>query len=550
MDLGLRTKNLYLLSGSEMMTRILDHDHPHKMVQALSEEDFFWLVKKVGDENSRLLLRLASWEQRQYLLDLELWQNDRFTFSEALLWIKRLQEADEQGLGKWLLGEGEYFARLFFLGTIELIQKEAEEPLDLPHDFFTFDGTVYIRVIDPRYNDLIRAILQSLYRENLIRTTVLLEDLAGSIAAELEEELYRIRNVRIAENGFLPFDEAVAVYAPSDTESLTRTEVSRPRPAATSGNAGTMVPVLPLFNSGTGTVLAEAVAGIADIRFLDRIRIEFAGLCNKLAAADGLSNFERDTLVDKCRKAAGYINLALEKTSGGSPAGALERLQDNCLETLFRAGYGLVMKLKWRAESWIEKSWGQDHGFGEDFWGERWDMTLSGLRRKRPLYYAGSPEHEYRNFENLAEYDTVSRTLGYIETLDLLLRHLDCCHTATAVAIFREQTTFHPFIFTFWARHVLGLPLSFAELSPEDAHKFFTFLREDDADPPYSMHTAERMFSEYFTHIAGPDDFPDGSILGDALAVVWHDFHDEYKWLSEEIPDGKFVRFLFIEAGE
>jgi hypothetical protein len=549
MDHGMRTKNLYLLSGSEIMTRILDHDHPHKMVQALSEEDFFWLVKKVGDENSRLLLRLASWEQRQYLLDLELWKDDRFTFSEALAWMKRLKESDEQGLVEWLLGEGEYCARLFFMGNIELVQKESDEPLDLPHDFFTFDGTIYIRAINRRYNDLMRNILQGLYREDLIRTTMLLEDLAGWIAAELEEELYRLRNVRIAEHGFLPFDEALAIYSPLDMESLRHTEESRTASGFIDGAPDSMVPVLPLSHSGAGTALARAIAGITDVRFLDRIRIEFAGLCNQIASADGLSNFEHDTLVEKCRKAAGYVNLALEKTSEGSSAGARELLYDNSLETIFRAGYGLVMKLKWYAESWLAKSWSNGRGFEPGFWGERWGMTLSGLIRKKPLYFTGLPEQEYRGFEKLAEYDDTSRILGYIETLDQLLHRLDSPQPADMVTAPLEQLTYHPFIFTFWARHALGLPPSFAGISPEDVQRFFTLIRGGETDPPYFMHDAEAMFLEYFTHIARPDDFSDTSILGETLAAVWHDFREEYTWLTEKTPDQKFVRFLFIETG-
>ncbi|MCP4666778.1 MAG: hypothetical protein GY849_10465, partial [Deltaproteobacteria bacterium] len=70
-------KALYTLSGRDVLNRILDMDRPQKLIRELPAQDFFWLVKKVGDNDCLPLLEMASEDQWQYLLDLEIWKGDR-----------------------------------------------------------------------------------------------------------------------------------------------------------------------------------------------------------------------------------------------------------------------------------------------------------------------------------------------------------------------------------------------------------------------------------------------------------------------------------------
>ena len=48
----------------------------------------------------------------------------------------------------------------------------------------------------------------------------LLLEATSLIPAENEEDVYRLRSVRLAEKGFLPFDEAISVYRPLGAEEL------------------------------------------------------------------------------------------------------------------------------------------------------------------------------------------------------------------------------------------------------------------------------------------------------------------------------------------
>jgi len=64
-------QELLTLSGTRILEKIFEQDNPQKWVRHIPQEDFFWLVKKVGDDDCSPLLKMASDDQRQYLLDLE-----------------------------------------------------------------------------------------------------------------------------------------------------------------------------------------------------------------------------------------------------------------------------------------------------------------------------------------------------------------------------------------------------------------------------------------------------------------------------------------------
>ena len=68
---------LHGLPGDVIVDRILDSDKPRELVESMPSEDFFWLIKKVGVDDCLPVLELASAEQWQYVLDLEIWKRDR-----------------------------------------------------------------------------------------------------------------------------------------------------------------------------------------------------------------------------------------------------------------------------------------------------------------------------------------------------------------------------------------------------------------------------------------------------------------------------------------
>ena len=78
------------ISGMEAINRILELADPSEMIKELSPVDFFWLVKRIGEEDAQSVLSFASDEQWQYLLDMEIWKKDRLNHIKILSWFEKL----------------------------------------------------------------------------------------------------------------------------------------------------------------------------------------------------------------------------------------------------------------------------------------------------------------------------------------------------------------------------------------------------------------------------------------------------------------------------
>jgi hypothetical protein len=545
-DLELQVQDLDRLSGGDITKRILEAANPAKIVQTFSEQDFFWLMKKAGEEEYLPLLKLASAEQRQYILDMELWTRDQIKGDVTFQWLERMKEADPDHLAWWLFNEGQDLAHLILFRNIDVIVKGPDEELDLPDEFFTNDDVIYIRVINYKYHDTIRKIIDLLFREDENYARNLIEEVASIIPAEIEEAMYLQRATRLAEKGFLPFDEASFVFSPLDPKILETGETLPQRFTQTDEEIRSSVPALPLLNAGAENILAQALLDISDASLIDRARLEFAGLCNRITAAEGLGDLDPDILREKCRKAGGYINIALEKVCGTDVRHAEELIQKNSLESLFRVGFGYAMKLKWKAESWIDRSWFSSLGLDTQFWGTSWGMTLTGLTKEKPLFYTGLPEAEYRGFEKLPEITDAEEILDRVIVLDDFLRHLHENYEYERSLYEEKDLVFYPLLFSFWAQLLLNLKPGLSGLSLEEAKVFFETMREEEDKPPYKMAGFEEKFRADLLQYSPQFEGKRLDVFEETLSLIWQKFQEEFESVTMEALDTRYSRFLMI----
>jgi len=541
-------RELNTLPGNKILDRLLEIENPREIVHSLSSGDFYWLVKKIGDDDCVPLLDLASTDQWQYLIDLEIWKRDRVDAALSWGWMKRLQQADSGRLIKWLLSEGEAFTYYHLFRSVELIViGDDDEVYTLPEGFFSLDGSIYIKVIDSDHRETIESIIREISRQDFTRYQALVLGLGGVLPAETEEKMYRMKNVRLAEHGFLPYEEAVSVYAPLEPENLGIRKEKGLDDVVVDDEVRAMVPLSPLVRAEAKNILTEGILRTADPAFLDRIRLEFAGLSNQLLAADGLLTPELDVLIRSCRKAARYLNLALERLGGRDLSKAQEALSNHSLVELFRVGFGLALKVKWEAERWIRESWFWDQDLDVDFWGERWGRILGGLLARRPERYVGGQEgEEYRDFEWLFELSECSEVLRRLMVLDGLMARMAESYPLDKELIESSGITFRPFLFNLWSRLLLDLEPGFSGLSPGEAKRFFEILRGRSKKPPYVIDPFEERFVTDFMSCTGDADPEAASILKDTLNLIWQDFSKEYEWVWPHDLDSRFSTFVTI----
>jgi hypothetical protein len=543
-------RDLRSLSGRDVMRRIARADRPEAFVRGLPPEDLYWMVKKVGAQDAVMLLETASEEQWQYILDLEIWHGDRLDVSEAGIWLGRLVQADSRRLVQWLFQEGELLAYYHLFRSLEVIVIENdEERWSLPDGFFSVDGVHYVRAAEPAQRETLEPLLRTMAEEDYTRYQALILGLAGVLPADLEEELYRLRNVRLAEHGFLPQEEALAVYAPLDPSHLEgEPAVALPDPATAPETAA---PAVPLEYAASENLFMEAVSAMRDPLVQDRVRLEFAGLCNQILSADRSMSPDLDTLVAVCRKAASFVNLGLERICGKDPSAVAGALQRQSLVGLFRVGFGLAQKVKWEAERWCKGSWFRSQELTSDFWGDYWGGVLAGVLESRPRLYVGGREGaDYREFEWLSDLAECLKVIRRLMVLDGLLARL------TETAPFDPRLlppaggSFRPLLFNLWARKVLGDKPSFSPLTPDRAKRFLETLRggSPQVGPPFTMPGFGEGFVEDFMAVAAESDPETAAVLRETLTLVWQEFQEEYGWVSPEDLDERYAKFISIRA--
>ncbi len=445
------------LSGSSALNMILDHDNPGALVRNMTKIDLFWLIKKVGEDDSHPLLSLASTEQWQYIMDMETWDRDHLNKVATFDWLNRLLKADPERLIQYLYGEdGNLLAHLFFTGILDVRIKEDDDFMP-PEGFISFDSQYYIGIGDKENAQDIEQLLKNMALSDHNRFQALMLGLQGTIPAEIEEELYRIKGVRLAEEGYLPFEEAVSVYAYQNADLLKKDSSEYILDTPGDEDTRAIVPITPFIAVQEENLFAVAASGIRDYLVLDRLRLEFAGLCNQIFSADGTGFETIDDLIKICKKAGGYISAGLEKLSGGDIGTAEDFLKNHPLITIFRTGFSQALELRWKAERWIKTSWFDRMDLGNEFWGDEWGGILDGVLFLKPMLFSEKKEKaSYRDFASLDEIEQTGIAVNRMIILDKLLGAVIPDRYMDQLAQEEIDLNFYKVLFTFWLRQVAG----------------------------------------------------------------------------------------------
>ena len=534
------------LSGSNALNMILDHDNPVELVQNMTKIDLFWLVKKIGEDDAYPLLSLASIDQWQYIMDMETWDRDSLNKIDTFNWFNRLLKADPERLVQYLYSEdGNLLCHLFFSGILDIRAKEDDDFI-LPEGFITFDNLYFIGIGDKEKAEDIDQLLRNMALYDHNRFQALMLGLQGAIPAELEEEMYRLKGVRLAEEGYLPFEEAVSVYAHQNTDMLKKDSSEYILSAPDDEDTRSLVPVTPFIAVQEENFFTVAISGITDYLVLDRLRLEFAGLCNQIFSADGIRFQNVDDLIKICKKAGGYINTGLEKLSGGDTGIAQDFLKNHPLITIFRAGFSQALELRWKAERWIKISWFDRMDLGNEFWGEEWSGILEGILLIKPLLYSEDTEKVfYRDFVSLDEIKDTETVINRMIVLDKLLGTI--IPDSDIEQLTGEEDidlTFYQVIFTSWMRRLCSLAPGLT-LYLDEVKSALKILRAGETSPPYKMTGFKDEFVKELTSLiklAGDDDF----ILEDTLSVIWDEFAEEYAMISTDDLEPRYSRFIVI----
>jgi hypothetical protein len=554
------------------LEKILADPEPAALVHAFPESDLYLLVHDIGPQDALPLLALASERQWDHFVDLECWVKDRFEVNGATRWLNLLLEADPRRFIRWFLKDRLEFIELYLFHNLEVrVREHDQDPSELGEGFFTFDQVYYVRFLklpempdgsalgeEERRQFLMKLLERLAEHDHPTYQSVLLEA-SHVIPAEAEEEEHHWKNVRLAEKGFVPFDEAVGIYQPAARLDLA---TGPPKAFPEAGpQPGTLppVPAYPIREVDPQSLFSRALARIEPGIERNPIEWEFANLCNRLVVADRKAVRDREGLRQVVAKACGYLSMGIERAlpeGGAGPAAvrAAALLRRHPLERLFRFGFGAAMELKWRVERWTGASWFAKTGLRLTFWGEQWMGVIGGLLIKKPLFYDNYRTGVlYREFAALADIARTEEVLRQVQAVDRLFSLLAPRLKAPGEYGF---LTWKNLLLTMWAGRRLGRPANAPEpLALGDFVRFYRELLPGDppADPAATRPIPDAMkeaFVAWLCEETGLKDFEVSETLGPVFEALFAEIQSEYGRVAAEDLDPRFVPLFLLKAPE
>ena len=564
-----KRRKIMELPPAKALDRILNDRQPAALVHSFPEQDFYLLVNEIGPQDSLPLLSMATNKQWEHLVDLETWQKDRIEINSVTRWMSLLLEADSQRFIRWVLNDQLEFIEFYLFQNLEVrIREHDQDPTDFGDEFFTLDDVYYLKFIDiptgseseklidkQRRKFLTQLVQRLAAADHQIYQNVFLEA-AHVIPAETEEDCYRWRTMRLAEKGFLPFDEAVGIYQPILPGEL-EGKHKKFTPQASQQVSTLPVPVSPLRELKQDNFFTRALQKIEAANIVQLLQAEFAHLCNQIVVADRRTIGERDALQEVVKKASGYVSIGLEqmlKDKKDDAARAAAIIIRYSLQDIFRAGFGAALKLKWRAEKWLSKCWFAQTDLRLTFWGEQWMGVVGGLLVKKPLYYDNYKSGVlYREFATVEDIRKSEAVFDQVVAVDELFSVMDIKMDPPAQYGF---LTYKNLLLTLWARHYHRLKgQKLKALTLKQFLPFFEKLlpKPIDSDPRVAAKISAEMKTAFLNWLAtetGLKDYEITDRLGQTFENLFNEIESEYGRVAATDIDPRFVHLFLIAAAQ
>ncbi len=358
---------------------------PAEITRLISPEETYFSIKALGEEHAPNLVSATTGSQLQFILDVEFWKADMVNPTAVERWLQVLSRISEEKLlhfvqvadPELVITALQYFVRVQARNPDLDIMEEQDS---LPP--FTLDDVFFLEFKVPDAEEMIKAVLETVFNWDVKRYFMLMEELALGLHSEQEDTALRWRRARLAEHGIPEFDEALEIYGYLHQSRLTGEvpENSAFEPPVPDAD---LAPALdyPLTCISQENFFRRCLEEIDDSAEQDRLVTELAHLGNKVVIADGKDLGSVEDIQRSLNKVSGYINIALEESCADDLVKGTGVLRANHVEMLFRRGFSLILDLRKEAQHLL-----RDYEGGKENLGHPLAGMLEGLLRSRPVY--------------------------------------------------------------------------------------------------------------------------------------------------------------------
>ncbi len=342
-----------------------DRDDLDSFVPSIPAQSFYRLARQLHDEGRvELLFAHAVPDQLTTVLDLGAWRGDRLDVLRVREWISAIVDTYENGnfprgaltrLINQMDPEIWTFALLPGTTVLELDPEDANArdqarlAVDDLYTYDTPDGFFLVAVPDEPVGRAAIRILDAIYHDDLSRGRDVVVSVKAGLYSVIEEDLLRWRSGRLADLGFVPWEEAMKLLRPLTPEQALRRGL-QPRPILARAPADREPSPIP---SETGLLR----------RIIDRLSADAAGLLtrefvllvNEVIAVQRLAPGDPADAERALHQTRATLDLGLELLATARPdAQDLEaflaaQAEAIGLRDVFRVGFGALEKLRFAA---------------------------------------------------------------------------------------------------------------------------------------------------------------------------------------------------------
>lgn len=518
------------------MDIIMLAENSRQLVQALPEEEVYWTVKARGEEDSLALISMTNQEQFQYLVDIDCWDKDRIDINNVEIWYRLLSKCHESKVIEWFEKADDEFLTFSLKKLVNIFKIEeetdiSEEYAEMPS--YTLDGIYYFKFINNDARLFVMPILNVLYQHNQYRFFSIVEGIIWDFEMESEEEALYWRRTRISEKGFPDLYEAMEIYQYiSDNEIkllLKKGNNSEITKCGVEKNRNSIHLRYAIKFGGIPPFLFNVLQSIGNQQLLEDFQVYVINIATKIITADSLEIKEIKDMERSLKKAAGYINIGLDYISEGNIKKARIFFENIHAANLFRIGYSRVLKLKNQVARNSGHICFEHSDMFLTFFDTPWSDAVSGLMRKRPMFYEGITKKggvAYRNFESLEEVLATEKIIDLVMAADRLLFDILMLKPEFLISDFVEQTVLKDVseikctsvFLTILANNILN---GKSELRPVTANELMDFLGIvfEQVEGQDNFCLKKNIYDETLAWILSLDSFSENFMTGLELFV-------------------------------
>jgi hypothetical protein len=391
---------------------IISEPDAAQLVPRLPVQELYYAIKEVGLADAAELVALATAEQVQGFLDLDVWEKDHLEVERVNAWIDTLADAGYEKMGAILEALDPEVMALWLKRQAEIYDLTIEEPPEEPQGhFFPTPDRFYLLdiLVGGEEGKAIERILDWIYRYDLAFGRQVVMSAKWELGSDLEEHAWRWRQGRMADLGYVDFYEALSIYRWLDPASVKLDEHTFVAPPP---ETPTELPAVLAGSLDDAGFFGKALGTLGSDVEVERLHGALVLLINKAMAADLVDPGDFDHGKEALARAVAYVGLGLEYLARGDVARAGVALGSVALERIFRVGFSLTLQVKTLAETLVTKG-----GVDPIALDAPWDEVLRALRRRRPEYPRAldtPPADGVRYFATLAD---VARAAAALETI-------------------------------------------------------------------------------------------------------------------------------------